>query len=80
MIGYLKKFSDSVDSAHSFYYYWTFVVYLAFLYNAFMCVIFVFDDTNDLPFFQNWLILNLFVDIIYLFDIFVNAKLSYTFI
>ena len=64
-----------INSTKSFYYYWSFVVYVAFLYNAFMCVIFIFDNTDG-PFFTFWLSGNLAFDVVYLIDIYVNLKLS----
>ncbi|KAI1732989.1 cyclic nucleotide-binding domain-containing protein [Ditylenchus destructor] len=67
--------TECIDPAKSFYYYWTFFVYIGFLYNSFMCVIFVFDDTQG-KFFRTWLIFNVLFDIIFWFDILVNAKLS----
>ncbi|KAI6214154.1 CGMP-gated cation channel alpha-1 [Aphelenchoides besseyi] len=41
---------ESVDPAKPIYYYWTLIVYIGFLYNSLMCVIFVFDDTQGLFF------------------------------
>uniref|UniRef100_A0A915E189 Ion transport domain-containing protein n=1 Tax=Ditylenchus dipsaci TaxID=166011 RepID=A0A915E189_9BILA len=68
--------TESIDPAKSFYYYWTFFVYIGFLYNSFMCVIFVFDDTQG-DFFHVWLSLNLIFDFIFVLDILINAKLTY---
>uniref|UniRef100_A0A915DYX4 Cyclic nucleotide-binding domain-containing protein n=1 Tax=Ditylenchus dipsaci TaxID=166011 RepID=A0A915DYX4_9BILA len=67
--------TESIDPAKSFYYYWTFFVYIGFLYNSFMCVIFVFDDTQG-DFFHVWLSLNLIFDFIFVLDILINAKLT----
>ncbi|KAI1726519.1 ion transport protein domain-containing protein [Ditylenchus destructor] len=67
--------TECIDPAKSFYYYWTFFVYIGFLYNSFMCVIFVFDDTQG-KLFRAWLIFNILFDIIFWLDILVNAKLS----
>lgn len=68
---------DSIDPARTFYYYWTFAIYLGFIYNSFMCVIFVFDDTSQGRFFSTWVAMNIAFDILYLADIVVNAKLSH---
>ncbi|KAI6187202.1 CGMP-gated cation channel alpha-1 [Aphelenchoides besseyi] len=67
---------ESVDPAKPIYYYWTLIVYIGFLYNSLMCVIFVFDDTQGL-FFTFWFFGNTFFDAIYLMDIFVNSKLNH---
>uniref|UniRef100_A0A7E4UTX1 Cyclic nucleotide-binding domain-containing protein n=1 Tax=Panagrellus redivivus TaxID=6233 RepID=A0A7E4UTX1_PANRE len=65
-----------IDASQDFYYYWSFVIYVAFLYNAFMCVIFVFEETTD-EFYPYWIGCNLFVDFIYVVDMVINAKLCY---
>ncbi|KAI6175756.1 Cyclic nucleotide-binding domain-containing protein [Aphelenchoides bicaudatus] len=66
---------ETIDSSHSPYYYWSFVVYIAFLYNALMCVMFVFDNMQG-SFFTFWFCCNMFFDFVYLLDIFINSKLS----
>jgi hypothetical protein len=66
---------DTIDPTKSMYYYWTFVIYIGFLYNSLMCVMFVFDDMQG-EFFTFWFCGNVFFDAIYLLDIFVNSKLS----
>lgn len=49
----------SVNPNGTFYACWTFIIYLVFLYNAFVCVLFVFDDTREgSPFFVIWILLN----------------------
>lgn len=68
-----------MDPSKSFYYYWTFAVYIGFLYNAMMCVIFVYDDTQGV-FLYYWIAGNVFFDMVFVFDIIVNAKLSKWFI
>lgn len=70
-------FFSPVDPVGSFYYYWTFAVYLGFLYNAFACVIHVFDDTTRGGFFAGWVGMNTLFDTVYVVDICVNGKLSY---
>lgn len=64
-----------IDPSKSFYYYWTFAVYIGFLYNAMMCVIFVYDDTQG-AFFYYWFAGNVVFDLVFFFDVIVNAKLS----
>lgn len=66
----------AIDSTKSFYYYWTFFIYIGFLYNALMCVIFVFDNTAGV-FYEYWLVGNAFFDFCYLMDIIINCKIAY---
>ncbi|CAD5226801.1 unnamed protein product [Bursaphelenchus xylophilus] len=68
--------TDTVDPAKGPYYYWTFVVYIAFLYNCLMCVMFVFDDMQG-EFFKYWFAFNMVFDGVYWMDMFINSKLNH---
>ncbi|RCN51165.1 hypothetical protein ANCCAN_02733, partial [Ancylostoma caninum] len=59
-------------------YYWTCAVSLGCLYNMLAMVIFIFDDVY-LGYFYYWLYLNLFFDCIFLLDILVQSRTTYTF-
>ncbi|KAL7072839.1 hypothetical protein ACQ4LE_007863 [Meloidogyne hapla] len=68
----------SINPNGTFYACWTFLIYLVFLYNAFVCVLFVFDDTREgSPLFIFWIILNGICDFINLQDLLMNSRLSY---
>ncbi|CAD5219628.1 unnamed protein product [Bursaphelenchus okinawaensis] len=68
--------TETVDPTRSPYYYWTFVVYIAFLYNCVMCVMFVFDDMQG-EFFKYWFAFNMLFDLVYWIDMFINSKLNH---
>nr|CAD2173064.1 unnamed protein product [Meloidogyne enterolobii] len=70
--------TTSINPNGTFYACWTFLIYLVFLYNAFVCVLFVFDDTREgSPLFIFWILLNGLSDFINLFDLLMNSRLSY---
>ena len=66
---------ETLEPSHAPFYYWTAVVYVAFLYNALMCVIFVFDNTQG-EFFALWFVGNTIADVVNWLDIIVSSKLS----
>ncbi|KAK6043758.1 hypothetical protein COOONC_18737 [Cooperia oncophora] len=61
-----------------FYYYWTCFVSIGLLYNMMAMVIFIFDDVF-LGYFFHWLYLNIFFDCVFLLDILVQSRTTYTF-
>uniref|UniRef100_A0A914DS44 Cyclic nucleotide-binding domain-containing protein n=1 Tax=Acrobeloides nanus TaxID=290746 RepID=A0A914DS44_9BILA len=65
----------AIDPTKSFYYYWSFLIYIGVLYNCAMSVIFVFDDPSA-DFYKYWLMGNIFFDFIFYMDIFLNSKLT----
>ncbi|WKY06762.1 hypothetical protein Q1695_006723 [Nippostrongylus brasiliensis] len=73
-----KCFYFYVSPSGYFYYYWTCVVSLGLLYNMMAMVIFIFDDVF-LGYFFYWLYMNLFFDCIFLLDILIQSRTTYTF-
>ncbi|EYC11117.1 hypothetical protein Y032_0052g2232 [Ancylostoma ceylanicum] len=67
-----------VSPSGHFCYYWTCAVSLGLLYNMLAMVIFIFDDVY-IGYFYYWLYLNLFFDCIFLLDILIQSRTTYTF-
>ncbi|CAJ0584438.1 unnamed protein product, partial [Mesorhabditis spiculigera] len=58
------------------YYLWTTVVSIGVLYNIVALSIFIFDDIY-FGYFREWLLLNLFFDAVFIFDIFIQSRTTY---
>ncbi|KJH42241.1 transporter, cation channel family protein [Dictyocaulus viviparus] len=67
-----------VSPSGYFYYYWTCIVSFGILYNMLAMVIFIFDDVF-INHFYHWLYFNLFFDCVFLLDILIQSRTTYTF-
>uniref|UniRef100_A0A7I4YMI1 Cyclic nucleotide-binding domain-containing protein n=1 Tax=Haemonchus contortus TaxID=6289 RepID=A0A7I4YMI1_HAECO len=67
-----------VSPSGYFYYYWTCFVSIGLLYNMMAMVIFIFDDVF-IGYFFHWLYLNIFFDCVFLLDILIQSRTTYTF-
>ncbi|CAO4375882.1 unnamed protein product [Caenorhabditis nigoni] len=65
-----------VSSNSRYYYLWSLLVSIGVLYNAFAMVIFIFADIKS-QYFWNWVFWNIFFDIVFAVDIFIQSRLTY---
>lgn len=63
----------SVDPSEMFFYYWTVVIVLAFVYNLITCPMFVFEEFGD-GYYSYWVIANALTDLLNIGDLIVQAK------
>jgi hypothetical protein len=68
-----KCLLKSIDPSGQFFYYWTIVIVLVFVFNLITCPMFVFEEFGD-SYYHHWIIANLLTDVLNIGDLFVQAK------